>query len=197
MKKALCCLSILLLGWCSAVGAAPEGRLAPARGVVLVAAEGMRDPRFAASVVLLIDVQPQGVAGLILNRPGRITLGQAFATHPELSGNKHPLFYGGPVSPDTVTGLLRDDRSPGASDRIVPGLQLVKITELPPALLRAAGPERLRIFSGYAGWLPRQLAGEIARGDWYLVPAEAALLFTTPPERLWEELRRRGNEVWL
>jgi len=47
----------------------------------------------------------------------------------------------------------------------------------------------LRVFAGYAGWDRGQLAGEIARGDWYVVPAlpddvlapELVMLGDAPP----------------
>ena len=44
------------------------------------------------------------------------------------------------------------------------------------------------VYAGYAGWAPRQLEAEIARGDWLLVPADAETVFSERPGRVWPTL---------
>ena len=44
------------------------------------------------------------------------------------------------------------------------------------------------MFSGYAGWGPGQLEGELAAGAWAIVPATGELLFDVPAEDLWYRL---------
>jgi putative transcriptional regulator len=44
------------------------------------------------------------------------------------------------------------------------------------------------MFSGYAGWGPGQLEGELAAGAWAIVPASGELLFDVPAEQLWFRL---------
>ena len=54
----------------------------------------------------------------------------------------------------------------------------------------------LRIFAGYAGWSPGQLAGEIARRMWHVVPAAYDDVFGRQPLDLWRRvLRRQPNEL--
>jgi len=48
--------------------------------------------------------------------------------------------------------------------------------------------EGLRVFIGYSGWAPGQLEGEVERGDWNRVDADARSLFSRRPESLWNEL---------
>jgi putative transcriptional regulator len=55
----------------------------------------------------------------------------------------------------------------------------------------------IRLFAGYAGWAPGQLADEIARGSWRVVPAEAAVLFDRDPEVIWKEMIRRTSEQFI
>ena len=51
----------------------------------------------------------------------------------------------------------------------------------------------LRVFAGYAGWESGQLAGEIARDDWIVVPALPSDVLTPPKIDLWGAvLRRQG-----
>lgn len=192
-------LVVLVLFGCANGGARADspGRLAPTQGMLLVAAEEMADPRFAGSVVLLIDYGPDGVTGLIVNRPTRVTLDTAFGGALDFGDRGRHLYFGGPLATGSVTTLLRAPAAPAGSRPIVDGLYLLQVERLDAELRRSADEDRLRVFSGYAGWTTGQLAGEIARGDWYVLPCDAAVLFTTPPERLWETLRKRGGEIWI
>jgi putative transcriptional regulator len=63
-----------------------------------------------------------------------------------------------------------------------------------PPVLVAAEVAGLRIFAGYAGWSGGQLEGEIRRGDWYVVEAEARDPFTAHPGRLWSDVLRRQRD---
>lgn len=190
-------LLLLLCGPGSALATTTAGRLAPAKGVLLVAAESIVDPRFARSVVLLISHDVRGVSGVIVNRPSDRTLGETFAREHDLRGNEQPLFYGGPVASGTVTCLWRTERPAPEAVPIIPGLSLIRLERVIPLLKGGAGTERLRVVSGFAGWSAAQLAGEVERGDWYVLPTDVEQLFDTPPEKLWETLRRRGNELWI
>jgi putative transcriptional regulator len=57
--------------------------------------------------------------------------------------------------------------------------------------------EEFRIYAGYAGWAAGQLEREIGRGDWYLLPADAALIFRRDMTKLWPELFRKSREIAL
>ena len=45
-----------------------------------------------------------------------------------------------------------------------------------------------RIFSGYAGWKPRQLEAKVAKGYWLLQQADTKVLFHTEPDLIWRRL---------
>jgi len=54
----------------------------------------------------------------------------------------------------------------------------------------------VRVFTGYAGWGPGQLADEIGTGSWHVLDAENQDVLSTDPEGLWRRvLRRQGG--WL
>ena len=64
--------------------------------------------------------------------------------------------------------------------------------------LRAGSDDsELRLLLGHAGWAPGQLGGEIARGDWRVLPADADSLFTLDSERQWLELTGRRLQRWV
>ena len=56
----------------------------------------------------------------------------------------------------------------------------------------------LRVFAGYAGWDAGQLAGEIGRGDWFVVPALPDDVLAGQGPNLWSRvLRRQGVPLAL
>ena len=54
------------------------------------------------------------------------------------------------------------------------------------ALAEDTAPKSLLFVLGYAGWAGGQLEGELKRGDWYVVAADPALVFSAEPGRIWE-----------
>jgi putative transcriptional regulator len=58
------------------------------------------------------------------------------------------------------------------------------------------GPRHSLLALGYAGWAPDQLEGEIARGSWFTIAPDEALLFDDAIETKWERaLARRGVDL--
>jgi putative transcriptional regulator len=58
-------------------------------------------------------------------------------------------------------------------------------------LLRdSRGPERARVFSGYAGWGAGQLEREMAAHSWILCPARARFVFEVEVDELWAVVLR-------
>lgn len=186
---------LTVAGW---LPAAAQGRLAPARGMLLVAGEGMADPRFQEAVILLVRYDAEGVVGVIINRPTNLTLGEALPGMGASEKRDTPLYYGGPVDPRLLLVLLQGEKPPQDSSAVAGRLHLTGLPQIAERLDSPAGTgEQFMVLLGYAGWSARQLAGEIARGDWYLVPFDEAAVFSEKPETLWRELRGRGKEVWI
>ncbi|MGH8917136.1 MAG: YqgE/AlgH family protein, partial [Actinomycetes bacterium] len=59
--------------------------------------------------------------------------------------------------------------------------------------------DRLRVFSGYAGWGPGQLAGELRLGGWLLADPRPDDAFSDHPDELWSAVlrRQRGSLAML
>lgn len=175
----------------------PQGMPAPAPGRLLVAREGLRDPYFGRTVVLLTRHGPRGTVGLILNRPLHPTLGEALA-----GGGKLPpaaraarLRFGGPVARRLLTVLARGGRA-GKEGPL--GLRMAVGDEALELLREAAEAGRpFRAYAGYAGWAPGQLARELRRGDWLVAPGDPQAVFSEEGEALWRRLLRRWSDPWL
>jgi putative AlgH/UPF0301 family transcriptional regulator len=57
-------------------------------------------------------------------------------------------------------------------------------------------PLRFRVFLGYAGWAPGQLAGEITVGAWHIFPTNVDAVFDADPATLWDR-KIRQTELLL
>lgn len=77
----------------------------------------------------------------------------------------------------------------------------VYVTQAADALLDALKSDdettAIRVFAGYAGCAPGQLADEIARGSWRVAPADAAVLFDRDSEVIWKEMIRRTSDQFI
>jgi putative transcriptional regulator len=63
-------------------------------------------------------------------------------------------------------------------------------------LAHGRGPRHSLFALGYAGWAPHQLENEIARGSWFTIAPDEALLFDDAVETKWQRaLARRGFDL--
>ncbi len=172
------------------LGTLPAAAREPAAGDVLVAARSTGSV-FERSIVYLLEHGDGGTLGLIVNRPGEVSLAEAAPGLGELDTEGHRLRFGGPVGLDALKFLLRSERDPGEAVRVTGDVFASGSPELLARLLREKVPASdLLIFVGYAGWAPRQLAGEMERGVWELERLPTEVVFSAGPE-LWEELIAR------
>ena len=65
------------------------------------------------------------------------------------------------------------------------------------AQLSRQSPSQYRIFLGMTGWDQGELENQVARGKWYILPADVNMIFGDT-ENLWEHsLRAFGRQTWL
>lgn len=158
-------------------------------GNLLLATPQVRGDAFSESVVIILKHNAQGSQGLILNQSMAVPVRD---TVPEIAALMHtgePIFYGGPVAPESVRVLVETtDPEPG-SILITERMAMVNdMAILRRMLMRDARPQT-RFLVGYAGWEAGQLMQELLRGDWLTLQASTSALFTTPPVELWQTLK--------
>lgn len=172
-------------------------------GMLLVATPELRDPNFVDTVVLLLDVDANGVLGVVLNRPSPVPVADVLDPWAGSVARPDVLFQGGPVSPDSAlaVALLADPDDVPLGFRRVEGdssgrLGLLDL-DTPPELVEGS-LQALRIFAGYAGWSVGQLEEEIGEGDWYVLEGTTADVFRGDVGGLWRDVLRRqsGNLAW-
>lgn len=165
------------------------------KGVFLVADLRLLDPNFSKTVVLITQHGPGGSVGVVINRPTRTPLSRAFPKTQEFEKRSETIFIGGPVQREVMILLLRTERPPEVA---VPVFEKVYVAPPVETLTDLITQEDLkdpfRVYSGYAGWAPGQLQGEIDRGDWRVLPGDAELLFQEETASIWEEMFRRSSQ---
>jgi putative transcriptional regulator len=170
-------------------------------GMLLVAGPSLLDPNFKRTVVYIIEHRGEGTLGVVLNRPSNVPVHDVLPAWAAHSSAPQSMFIGGPV--EGKTALCLAALRPGHNPDVIGGVlgvrgpvALVDLDADPGEL----GPRLrgLRVFAGYAGWSPGQLAGEIGRGDWIVAPALPDDVLCADAGVLWGRvLRRQGMPLAL
>ncbi|OGA21781.1 MAG: hypothetical protein A3I02_05530 [Betaproteobacteria bacterium RIFCSPLOWO2_02_FULL_67_26] len=178
-----------------AVLAAPAGAAESLpNAIFLVAKREMGDPRFRETVVLVTQPGQGGPFGVIINKPLQHRLADVFPDLGTLKGRDDVVYFGGPVVPRGLFVLLRAEKMPLQAVRVLKDVFFSGDPEVIDGLLQRDEPTRgLRVYAGYSGWAPGQLQNELARGDWYVMPADAETVFEKPSTGIWPELLERAS----
>jgi putative transcriptional regulator len=189
------------LGLAAAEPSEPTEPALPAelgKGVFLVAKARLADPNFESTVVLLLDYGPGGALGLVVNKPSSVDLSKVLPELEQLRGRPLSLYYGGPVSPKHIRLLFDSPAPPPGSDHVLGEVHVsARRGVLEQILENTDSLERVRAYSGYSGWAPRQLDAEVERNDWYVVKADPAIVFETEPDALWQRLIETLSRPWV
>lgn len=163
-------------------------------GSFLISKPFLGDENFERSVVLLCrDSASEGTLGVIVNRPMPAKLGEVLpgpgAQVPWIASL--PLFYGGPVATDRVHVLHRVPALSGAvpiGGGVSWGGDFSSLLEL--LFQKELSAADVRLYVGYSGWSPGQLAEERQRGSWITHPSQPDEVFAPNPTELWQRLLR-------
>lgn len=161
----------------------------------LIAMPSMADGNFAGAVVYMCEHTENGALGLVINRPIDIKLKNLFdkvdlhLDRDDLS--ERPVYFGGPVQTERGFVLhesLGDDGGHYSSTLKIPGgLEMTTSRDVLEALSHGAGPKKVFITLGYAGWSAGQLEEEISRNGWLTVDAASDIIFDTPVEQRYDK----------
>ena len=163
-----------------------EHSLAP---TLLLAMPQMQDPNFSRSVVLLCKHEEEGAMGLVVNRRTDTRASTVIEIDPPPAHDSGlEIWVGGPVEPQRGWLLLGYD--PGMPDCITvgAGLYLSASSDVLRRLIEGRHERNVehRFLLGYAGWGSGQLETELAASAWLTADVSKQLIFSTPPQRMWE-----------
>jgi putative transcriptional regulator len=170
----------------------------PVAGDLLVASVLLADGVFNQTVVLVLDCDDDGALGVILNEISSTSLDAVLPDWANSVSEPRLLFHGGPVSPNgaiCLASVAKPGEEPPGWRPVFDRIGLLHL-DTPIELVTGGAYADLRIFAGYAGWSPGQLAGEVAQQMWHVVPAGYDDVFARQPTGLWRRvLRRQPNEL--
>src|SRR6266851_6371986 len=85
----------------------------------LVASPDMPDPLFQQTVILMLPPSEMPiVAGVVINKPTKITFGQLFGNSSPIRNQAESVYFGGPVELTSPTILMRAAQAPDATTRV-------------------------------------------------------------------------------
>ncbi len=176
------------------VRAQESGEQSLGQGRLLVASRALRDPNFAETVVLLIEMNGQGTVGLVINRRTKATLEKVLALPAGSKIGSDPVYSGGPVESSTALALMRSATEVEGARHVSDDIYVVATKPLlDKALAKNRDAEHFRVYLGYGGWAPGQLEAEVELGAWRILTAKSGLVFDDDPDSLWERLHRLSH----
>ncbi|MDQ3915017.1 MAG: YqgE/AlgH family protein [Actinomycetota bacterium] len=162
------------------------------KGQLLIAGAGIFGAAFRQAVVLVAEHDESSALGFVLNRPSDLLAAEAAAELGGLPLADPRIYFGGPVQPGVVAIIGEFDHAGFAGSLIFGNVGMLGAG---PDGIASEGTRRTKVFSGYAGWGPGQLEGELDEGGWVIEDARADDVFTPEPDNLWRDvLRRKGGE---
>ncbi len=156
-------------------------------GCLLLAHEGLEDPNFKTTVVLICVHNADGAFGLVLNRPSHMPLSEVFDVDVVQKLEKRKIYIGGPVQQEALQIIQITDSPADNTYQVTPRIHLGGEWHALADIL-AADPTVTRLFLGYSGWGPGQLEAEIAVGAWEVYSVDVEKLLMGSEEKLMGEV---------
>ena len=170
-------------------------------GQFLVAMPGMKDDRFARSVIYVCAHNDEGAMGLIINQVQELgfpdllvqlgILEERETTQIPASARDIVVRHGGPVDRSRGFVLHTDDYVVESSMQVDNRVCLTATVDILRAISTGRGPDRALMALGYAGWGAGQLEGEIAENGWLTCPADSDMLFDADIDTKYERILAR------
>ena len=177
----------------------PAGRSeASLAGQLLVATPEMGDPHFERTVILIVQHDPTGALGIVLNRPvGEKTFADLLDAVGEKSAGvagSVRIFAGGPVQPEVGFVVHSAEYKRPETIAVNDSLSMTSSVKVLLDIAGKTGPARALVAFGYAGWGPDQLEKEIDAGAWATTEADPALVFDADRNTLWDDAWGRRTQ---
>jgi putative transcriptional regulator len=169
-------------------------------GQLLIAAPSIGDPRFQQTVILMVRHDRNGAYGIVINRPlGErpwTVLLQALGEKDAAADGSVRIFMGGPVQPEIGFVVHSSEYHRSGTIDVDGHVAVTSSREILNDIAHRQGPKQALVAFGYAGWGAGQLEGELAQRAWFMMPADARLIFETDRDAVWDEaMKRRTQEL--
>ncbi len=164
------------------------------QGDLIISPPHMPDSRFNRTVIMITQDSPNGSHGFCLNRCTDHTLTDILEGHNIDFPLNLPLYWGGPLNPNTVWMLHDHSWRIHSTIDINDHWSMTSDMRMFHQMSHHDMPKQFRIFFGFAGWGPGQLEFEIKGVDpwdqkhsWLIAnDPDPNFLIECPVEDLWE-----------
>lgn len=160
-------------------------------GQLLIAMPGMKDPRFAKTVIYMCAHSADGAMGLVVNKvldslrfPDLL---EQLGLDCSGVGDRIDVHFGGPVESGRGFVLHTSDYAQEATLVVDGGVGLTATVDILKAIAAGSGPKRCFLALGYSGWGPGQLDQEIMGNGWLNVTPDDDLVFGPDLDGKWEQ----------
>lgn len=164
----------------------------------LIAMPGMKDERFARSVIYVCAHSEEGAMGLIINQVQQMlfpdllvqlgVLDEKQAIRLPARARDLVIRHGGPVDRSRGFVLHSDDYMVESSMPVSDDVCLTATVDILRAISAGDGPRHALMALGYSGWGAGQLEHEIAENGWLTCPASTELLFDPDIDRKYDRI---------
>jgi len=197
LKHSLALLTIVLVAFSMnsfAESAKKYGNLT--KGIFLIATDGLEYTSLNKTVIYITQHDKSGTSGLIINRPTKLDINEAFPeTHASDTTNE-TLYFGGPLHTKHMFMLTETDFSQGLHP-VNQNVYFGTGKEMTVRLQSDNNRDKIRTFAGFMSWGPEQLESELDSGNWVMAPGNPTQLFTKDGDDLWKTLYRRWAGSWI
>jgi putative transcriptional regulator len=153
----------------------------------IIAMPALGDPNFNETVTYICKHDAEGAVGIVVNRPGDLTLGEIFAQFDIETLDRNLadqlVLAGGPVEPQRGFVLHQSQTEYESTVVIENDVKLTGSRDILVAMATGAGPEKAVLALGYAGWQAGQLEAELAANAWLSAEATTEIIFDIPFEK--------------
>jgi len=184
-----------LLALLGAALAAAEPHTSSAKSFFLVASRDMPDPVFQQSVILMLPPdEPPLVAGVIINKPTDVTMGNLFKQPLAPEHRSQKVYFGGPVDLTEPLLVVRTTRPPKPAIQLWTDVYAIADAgSISDILKDPRSGNDARLYLGRAQWAQEQLRGELLEGAWTVVPVRTDLIFTHDSAKIWPMLSQHEH----
>ncbi|MBA3722991.1 MAG: YqgE/AlgH family protein [Parachlamydiaceae bacterium] len=165
------------------------------RGTFLVATPDIENGFFFRGVILVCEHNANGSFGILINKSLDLELPEDIINVSQIENPNIGIRAGGPIQTNQMMLLHNSNQIESQTLKICEDVYLGgDLQFLQDTLTDQKGPVIYLCF-GYAGWGMGQLEREFLDGHWFIHPATAEHIFSTPAEKLWQTvLREMGGK---
>ncbi len=167
----------------------------PAKGKILIADPFLKGPYFGRSIILITELNEQGVVGFVLNKTSHVFPDEVID---DLLSFKGELYIGGPVSSDTLHFIhTLGNKIPG-SVQITQNLYWGGDFETVKNLInkREINFTQIKFFAGYSGWSKGQLEREIKEKSWLVAELDDFTIMSNEVKDIWSSSISQLGDIY-